>query len=69
MTAKSKGRWWRGRGRRYKMCRWRIRGLETRVGLECSISRREARLHSGGIHVGGVRGGSHSVTAGGQLQE
>ena len=29
-----------------------------------------ARLYSGGIHVGGVRGGgSHSVTAGGQLQE
>ena len=22
-----------------------------------------ARLYSGGIHVGGVRGGSHSVTA------
>ena len=32
-----------------------------------------ARLYSGGIHVGGVRGESHSVmsgdTAGGQLQE
>ena len=28
-----------------------------------------ARLYSGGTHVGGVRGGSHSVTAGGQLQE
>ena len=29
-----------------------------------------ARFHSGGIRVGGVRGGgSHSVTAGGQLQE
>ena len=35
-----------------------------RVGRECSISR-GGRLHSGGIHVGGVRGGSHSVTAGG----
>ena len=23
-----------------------------------------ARLYSGGIHTGGVRGGSHSVTAG-----
>ena len=42
-----------------------IRGLETRVGRECSINRRGARLYSGGIHVGGVRGGSHSVTAGG----
>ena len=28
-----------------------------------------ARLYSGGIHVEGVRGGSHSVTTGGQLQE
>ena len=28
-----------------------------------------ARLYSGGIDVGGVRGESHSVTAGGQLQE
>ena len=27
------------------------------------------KLHSGGIHVGGVRGKSHSITAGGQLQE
>ena len=45
------------------MGRWGIRGLETRVGRECSISRGGARLHSGGIHVGGVRGGSHSVTA------
>ena len=46
------------------MGRWGIRGLDTRVGRECSISRRGARLYSGGIHVGGVRGGSHSVTAG-----
>ena len=31
---------------------------------ECSISKGEARFHSGGIRVGGVRGGgSHSVTA------
>ena len=28
-----------------------------------------ARLYSGGIHVGGVRGDSYSVMAGGQLQE
>ena len=47
------------------MGRWGIRSLETRVGRECSISRGGARLYSGGIHVGGVRGGSHSVTAGG----
>ena len=53
----------RGRGRKHIMGRWGIRGLETRVGRECSISRGEARLYSGGIHVGGVRGGSHSVTA------
>ena len=51
------------------MGRWGIRGLETRLGKECRISRGGARLYSGGIHVGGVRGGSHSVTAGGQLQE
>ena len=42
---------------------WEIGGLETRVGLECSISRGGARLYSGHIHVGGVRGGSHSVAA------
>ena len=41
-----------------------IRGLKTRVGRECSISRLKARLYSGGIHVGGVRGESHSVTSG-----
>ena len=41
-----------------------IRGLKTRVGQECSISREGVRLYSGGIHVGGVRGGSHSVTCG-----
>ena len=45
------------------MGKWGIRGLETRVGKESSISRAGARLYSGGIHVGGVRGGSHSVTA------
>ena len=51
-----------------------IRDLKKRVGQEweCSISRRRARLYSGGIHVG-VQGESHSVksgdTAGGQLQE
>ena len=66
MTARSKGRWWGGgRGRRYVMDRWGIRGLETRVGRERSVSRGGARLHSGGIHVGGVRGGSHSDSAGG----
>ena len=41
------------------------RGLETRVGRESSVRRGGARLHSGGIHVGGVRGGSHSDSAGG----
>ena len=63
-TARSKGRWSGGRGRRYKIGRWGTRGLETRVGRECSISRRRARLYSEGIHVGEVRGGSHSVMAG-----
>ena len=29
----------RGRGRTYRMGRWGIRGLETRVGRKCSISR------------------------------
>ena len=47
------------------MGRWGIRGLETRVGRESCISRRRAKLYSGGIHVGEVRVGSHSVTAGG----
>ena len=42
------------------MDQWRIRGLKMRVGQEGSIS----RLFSGGIHVGGVRGESHSVTSG-----
>ena len=50
-----------------------IRSLKTRVGRECSISRRRARLYSGGMHVGGVREESHGatngITAGGQLQE
>ena len=41
-----------------------IRSLKTRVGRECSISRRRATLNSGGIRVGGVRGVSHSVTNG-----
>ena len=58
-------RWWEGKGRRYKMGRWGIRSLETRVGQECSISRGGAGFHSGGIRVGGVREGGHSVTAGG----
>ena len=51
------------------MGRWGIRGLKTRVGRECSISREGARLYSGGIRAGGVRGGCHSVMAGGKLQE
>ena len=51
------------------MGRWGIRSFETRVGRESSVSRGGARLHSGSIHVGGVRGGSHSDSAGGQLQE
>ena len=51
-----------------------IRSLKTRVGRECSISRRRARLYSGSIHVGGVREESHSVTSrdtagGGQFEE
>ena len=49
-----------------------IRSLKTRVRRECSISRQRARLYSGGIHVGRIRGESYSVTigdtAGGQLQ-
>ena len=49
------------------MGRWEIRGLKTRVGRESSVSRGGARLHSGGINVGGVRVGSHSDSAGGQL--
>ena len=44
---------------------WGISGLKTRVGRESSVSKGGARFHSGGIHVGGVRGGSHSITAGG----
>ena len=51
------------------MGRWSIRGLELRVGRESSVSRGGARLHSRGIRVGGVRGGSHSDSAEGQLQE
>ena len=37
------------------------------MGRECSISRGGARLYSGGIYVGEVRGGSHSVTSGGTV--
>ena len=47
------------------MGRWGIGGLETRVGRESSVSRGGARLHSGGIHVGGVR----ILRQGEQLQE
>ena len=39
------------------------------MGQESSVSRGGARLHSGGMHVGGVQEGSHSDLAGGQLQE
>ena len=46
------------------MSRRGIRSLKTRVGRECSISRRRARLDSGGIRVGGIQGESHSVTTG-----
>ena len=50
-----------------------IGGLKMTVGRECSICRQRVRLHSGGIHVGGARGGRHSVTsgdtAGGKFQE
>ena len=45
------------------MGRREIRSLKTRVGRECNISRQRTRLYSGGIHVGGVRGESHSVTS------
>ena len=33
-------------------------------GGSAALAERGARLYNGGIHVGGVRGGSHSVTAG-----
>ena len=50
-----------------------IKDLKTRVEWECSISRKGARLYGEGIHIGGVQGGSHSVTsvdvARGKLQE
>ena len=48
------------------MGRWGIRSLESRVGRESSGRRGGARLQSGGIHVGEVRGGSHSDSAGGE---
>ena len=52
------------------MGRWRIIGLETRVGQESSVRRGGASLHSGGIPVGGVQRGSDSdLAGGGQLQE
>ena len=41
------------------------KSLKTRVGRESGVSRGVARLHSGGIHVGGVQRGSHSDSAGG----
>ena len=33
-----------------------VRSLKARVGRECSISRRSARLYSGEIHVGEIQG-------------
>ena len=41
------------------MGRRKIRGLKARVGLECCISRRGARLNNGGIQAEGE--GSHSA--------
>ena len=35
------------------------------MGKKCSVGRGVAKLHSGGVHVGGVREVSHSVTSGG----
>ena len=63
-TARSKGQRWEGRGERYRMGRWGIKSLKTRVGRECSISGRSDRLYSEGIRVRGVRGESHSVASG-----
>ena len=54
----------RGQRKKYRMGRQGIRCLKTRVGRECSISRRRARLYSGGIHVGGVRRESHIAASG-----
>ena len=57
------------------MGRRRIRGLKARVGRECCICRKGARLDSEGIQAGGVQRRSHSAvsrsreTAGGQLHE
>ena len=39
------------------MGRWGTRSLETRVGGQSSVRRGGARLHNGGKHVEGVRGG------------
>ena len=63
-TARSKGWWSRGRGRRYRIDQRGIRSLKTRMGWECSISGWRARLCSGGIRVGGVLEESHSVSSG-----
>ena len=46
------------------MGRKATRGLKVQVGRECCIGKagyRWARLNSGGIQTGRVRGGSHSV--------
>ena len=51
------------------MGRWGIKSLGTRVGRESSVSRGGAKFHSGGIHFGEVRRGSHSDSAVEQLQE
>ena len=50
------------------MGQWGIGGLETGVTPECSISTGGARLYSGGIRVGGVRGVT-VLRQGRQLQE
>ena len=60
-----------GEGAEGEDIKWANGGLEVwRRGWDESAALAVGgRLYSGGIHVGGVQGGSHSVTAGGQLQE
>ena len=61
--ARSEGRWWEGKGRRYIMSRWGIRGLESRVGRKCSISRRGSQIPQWRYPCRrSPRRGSHSVT-------
>ena len=51
------------RGRRYEVGKKRIRGLKAWVGGSTILAERAkwARLNSGGIQAGGVRGGSHGA--------